>query len=100
MYQSISQHGFTEAFRLVRPNNFSYTGLLALFDYLEEYEDSTGEKIELDVIAVCCDFTEYENFEAFLLDYGTVDDFDDMDAVRDYTSVIETRGDNFIIQTF
>lgn len=48
-----------------RNEQFSYDGKRALFDYLEEYEESTGQEIELDVIALCCEYTEYESaFEA------------------------------------
>lgn len=38
-----------------RKDNFSYAGLSALFEYCE---DCLGEDWELDVIALCCDFTE------------------------------------------
>lgn len=39
-------------------NNFSRLGLIALFNYIEEIEEETGEQIELDIIALCCDFGE------------------------------------------
>lgn len=29
-----------------------------MFDYLEQYEADTGEEIKLDVIALCCEFSE------------------------------------------
>ena len=38
-----------------------YPGLHALFKYLSDYEDSTGEEIELDVIALCCDWGHYDS---------------------------------------
>ncbi len=43
--------------------NWSRTGAFALAEYLEEYEESTGEELELDVIALRCDFTEFESVE-------------------------------------
>lgn len=54
---------FRDYFHEIRPDNFSYQGLRILFDYLEEFEESTGEEVEFDVIAICCDFSEdsYEN---------------------------------------
>ena len=59
MKQSINLYQFREAFRLAeRKDQFTYEGLEVLFDYLEEYEDSTGEEIELDVIALCCEYSE------------------------------------------
>ena len=45
---------------------WSYNGSLALAEYLEEYEDSTGDEMELDTCAIRCDFSEY----ASLLDWA------------------------------
>lgn len=59
MKQTINVHDFREAFRQCgRQGQFSYAGLEVLFDYLEECEESTGEEIELDVIALCCEYAE------------------------------------------
>lgn len=58
MKKSINFHDFEQAFQKIRPDNFSYEGLLVLWDYLERYEDTTGIEIELDVIAFCCKYTE------------------------------------------
>jgi|TARA_R100000093_G_scaffold58867_1_gene30793 hypothetical protein len=50
-------------------DNFSYEGKKALFEYLQEYEQSTDEQIEFDYIALCVDYSEYDNlddlFEAY-----------------------------------
>ena len=54
MKQTINEYQFKEAFQSSRPNNFSYEGLTALYDYLEQYEEDTGQEIELDVIGLCC----------------------------------------------
>jgi len=43
MIQTITSHDFQDAFRKIRPDNFSYDGLKALFDYLEELEENTGK---------------------------------------------------------
>ncbi len=40
-----------------RYDQFGYEALHVLFDYLEEYENGTGEDIELDVVALCCDYS-------------------------------------------
>ncbi len=61
MKQSVSEYTFTEAFRKIRPDNFSYAGLKAMFDYFEQMEEDTGEEMELDVIAICCEWTEYDS---------------------------------------
>ena len=57
--QNIGFCQFCDAFRDAdRNENFSYQGKKALFDYLEEYSDSTGEPVELDVIALCVEYNE------------------------------------------
>jgi hypothetical protein len=58
MKTTVSVYDFHQAFKHLRPGNFSYEGLNILFSYFYEYEESTGEEMELDVIAICCDFTE------------------------------------------
>lgn len=59
MYQSINVYNFRDAFHnMGRGEQFSYEGLEVLFDGLEQYEADTGESVELDVIGLCCDFSE------------------------------------------
>ena len=60
MKQTINLYDFRTAFAQMRPENFSYDGLKVLFEYLEELELSSGEEMELDVIGICCDFSEIE----------------------------------------
>jgi hypothetical protein len=91
MYQSINLYEFREAFRTMdRMENFSHAGLKVLFDYLEDYEDSTGESVELDVIALCCDYDEEtvqgiaDAYSVDMLDtYGEPLDPEDDDAKRE-----------------
>lgn len=94
MKRTINVYEFRDAFRdMGRGNSFSYDGLGLLFDWFEEYEDSTGEEMELDVIAICCDWTESDAEEIMgdygltLEDLGLDDDADDddiQDALLDY----------------
>ena len=59
MKTTVSLYDFREAFRTMgRAEQFSYEGLEVLFDYLEQYEDDTGEELELDVVALCCEYCE------------------------------------------
>ena len=59
MKSNVTEYDFRRAFETIRPDNFSYQGLGAMYEWFESYEDDTGEEIELDVIAICCDFCEY-----------------------------------------
>lgn len=58
MKQTINAFDFRRAFNDHDRENFSYDGLNILFDYLEDLEQDCGEEYELDVIALCCEFTE------------------------------------------
>lgn len=97
LYQEISKTDFVDQFhKMDRSNNFSYEGLQALYGYFEELSDDIN--IEFDVIAICCDFTEYENLEEFNRDYGK--NFDDVEEIFDLTQVIMIDNEKFIIQNF
>jgi len=99
MIQTITKSEFTTAFhKMGRGNNFTYEGLSALYDYLEDYEDSTGEQIELDVIAICCEYSEYEDLAEFQGDYG--DDYQSIEEIEHATQVIMIDDDSFIIHVF
>jgi len=99
MIQTINEYQFTNAFhKMDRGNQFTHRGLLALFEYLEDYEDSTGEQIELDVIALCCEYNEYEDLAEFQEDYS--EDYESIEEIEQATTVIMIDDDAFIIQAF
>lgn len=55
IYQKITLHAFRDAFdRMGRGSQFTFDGLEVIFDYLASFDDD----VELDVIAICCDFAE------------------------------------------
>ena len=49
--------------------NWSRAGALALAEWLEEMEESTGEETTLDVMAIRCDFSEYGSLIDWASDY-------------------------------
>jgi len=101
MYTTITFCEFQDAFENHgRGNQFTYEGLKALYEYLGEYEDECGETIELDVIALCCEYSEYEDLDAFWEDYDK-EDYPTLEDIQDETCVIEIEGsDGFIILSF
>jgi len=78
----VSKSDFVDQFRVMdRLENFSYEARELLFDHLEEWEESSGEELELDVIAVCCDFAE-DTPGDIASNYGIdISDCDDEDEV-------------------
>ena len=70
MKQTVYLSDFRDAFhKMERSNQFSYQGLEWLFDHCQELERDLGEDYELDVIALCCDFTE-STYEDINRDYN------------------------------
>ena len=96
LYQEINQADFISAFKSIRPDNFSYEGLKSLYGYFEELSDD--QNIEFDVIAICCDFTEYDSLAEFNRDYGMK--LDEVEELWDLTQVIHIDNEKFIIQNF
>ena len=81
-----------------RGDQFSHEGLNALFDYLEELSEDTGVNIELDVIALCCEFTEYADLEKIKSQYSRTT-LESVDDLHDHTQVIDFET-GIIIQDF
>lgn len=99
MKQTINESQFHDAFiRMNRKENFSYEGRKALFEYLEQYEQDCGEEVEMDVIALCCEYTEYEDLKAFQADYG--EEYESIEDIEDKTTVIRIDDESFLIQQF
>jgi hypothetical protein len=95
IYETVNVHSFREAFKMMgRGNQFSYDGLEVLFDYLDDFEPD----VELDVIAICCDFEEV-TFE----DMRGTEDLDDdaseeeiLEYLESVTTVVGTTDDSVI----
>ena len=82
MFSTLGFSDFYDGFSS-RRENFSYDGLRVLFDYFENLEDDTGEKIEFDPIAICCEYSEF-TIEEFNQNYDT--EFDTLDEIQDYVN--------------
>lgn len=80
---------FEDYERVGENKNFSYEGLRALFQYLED--TTTKENpLNLDVIALCCDFNEYSDLEEYLNDYSNQhDEKDEEESDEDFKQRIE-----------
>lgn len=97
MKQTVSFHDFRHAFTSMgRDSQFSVDALELLYDFLTENEDSMGEEYTLDVIALCCDFSE-DTPEGIASMYG----FDlpercDYDSDSDWRMDCETLVENYL----
>lgn len=77
MKDTVYELDFINRMMDIRPDNFSYDGLIALFEYFEQLEEDSNIEIEFDPIAICCDFTEYDVLD-WLRQQFTDDEIDEV----------------------
>jgi len=94
----INEHAFVDAFMKFRPNQFTYEGLSALFEHLEQLEEDMGIEMELDVIGLCCDYCEYDSLKEFQDEYGK--EYETIEDIENETCVIPINEESFIIAVF
>jgi len=81
---TINESQFRDAFyRTDRKENFSYHALGVLFAYFEEYEEDSGEEIELDAIAICCEYEE-THYEDIIANHNELEEDATIEEVIDY----------------
>ena len=57
--QTVNFSSFCDMFtRMGRQDQFSYEAKHTLFEYLDNLSDDTGEDYELDIIELCCEYSE------------------------------------------
>ena len=85
-----------------------------MFDYFNNLSEECGKNIELDVVALCCDYSEYKDLEEYLRNYEhehkQTENENDKDfykrieeEINDKTTLIkfsDNLDDGFIIQNF
>lgn len=104
MIQTVNFNNFVDTFKSsdTYKYNFTYDGLRALFDYLEEYEESTDTKIEFDMVALCCDYTQENKISDIAEQYDECANMTRKEArewLEDRTTLIEFAG-GVIYQNF
>lgn len=103
MKTSVNFSDFVEAFRRYdRYDQFGHDALKIIFDYLEEYENDAGKEMELDVIAICCDYSVdspediAQNYSIAIAQNYSID-IEDLDEDELEDAVEEFLNDNTII---
>lgn len=93
---------FRDEFRQAgRQDQFSYEALNMLYEYFEDIDPD----MELDVIAICCDYSE-DDWADIADNYGIEyeNDTDGLDAVRDYlqenTTLVGETSSGFVYAAF
>lgn len=77
----------------------NYDACKAIAEYLESMAEDTGEAIELDIVAIRCDYSLMDDLADFNKQYGK--ECENLDDIRELTTVIEIEGQEaFVIQDF
>ena len=106
------------ATRMNRGNNFGYNGWRAIGEYLESLSDDLGEDLEVDIVAICCEYAMAESADdAFMqfshehgIDLPTMEEWQELDEeekletieefLQNESSVIICEDDLIIWQAF
>jgi hypothetical protein len=93
MKKTVTEGEFVDEFDVYnRPNNFSIEGRRALYQYLIEIEAGTGDEMDLDVIAICCTYSEYDSVLEAVENYsysGEKDPQHALEWLQERTEVVE-----------
>ena len=95
MKTTLTTNDIVNALRADEYAGWSHWEALALAEYFEEYEEETGEELELDTVAIRCEFSAYadlhnwaelcmteEELEVLIKDAETKEE--EEEAIRDY----------------
>lgn len=105
MYKVINKQEFIDAFDAYgRGDQFSYNGLCHLWDLLYEFTTDDNCAPEIDVIAICCEFTEL-SWDDVRSDYSDMLESDEdnaqlLDWLNDNTFVVYSDNDNVLFSAF
>jgi len=97
MIENVTQSEFIDRFKFSQDHkdNFSYSGLCALYDSIQDYEESTNEDTWFDMIAICCEFQEFTDITEFNNDYGmdckTLEDIQDETLTISFKDILNPR---------
>ena len=96
MKVSINNYEFVEMFENAgRGDNFSRLGRRKLAEYFEQLEEDLDTEIDIDVIAICCDYSEID-----IKDIEHETGCKNLDDLCDNTTVIEVDDETIIYQNF
>lgn len=114
MKKTINVNDLCNEFRVYNRDYYTYDGYEALLAYYDDIDPN----MELDIISICCQCTEYGKGAAYsisdmIADYGYLinDDIDDdiprddyieklVEALEEHTTVLALNNGNYIVFTF
>ena len=99
MKTTLNTYEITNALFNDKNADWSYNGAQALAEYLEQYEGDCGRELELDIVALRCELSEWDTLEGWGHSYFTNKEFkslfenlDEEDLDEAISQYIEDRG--------
>ena len=95
MKRNLSLSDVAEALLNDKSANWSVNGAYALAEVMEQYEEDSGKEFQLDVVALRCEWSEYESATEAAKDFGWDEGGGEEEALswlEDFTVVFEFDG--------
>lgn len=68
---TLNTNQIADMIRQDSPDSWSYNGAKALAEYMEEYEEESGEEVEFDAVEIRCGWSEYDSLIDFADDHSS-----------------------------
>jgi hypothetical protein len=110
--KEVSENEFISEFKGSQyKNNYTTKGLRALYSHLYDLSDDLVGDFHFDLVAIACDYDEYENIEEYLRNYNSNIERKDYENYLDYkhevleeieanTTLIKIDDNSFIVQLY
>ena len=69
MKKTLSTYEIAEHLMADDNANWSRSGAFALAEYLEELETDCGDECELDIVAIRCEFSQFDSLQDWVTEY-------------------------------
>lgn len=95
LYKELSCHEFIHVFHTheTRSAQFTDEALAALYAYILEIAEQEDEPFKLDVIAICCDWNEYDSEEEAVKETG----YDSWDSLEHNLSTVRVDNGHVLV---
>jgi len=82
--------------------NWTRDEAFALAEYYEQLEEDWGEPIDLDVVAIRCEWNKYSNMQEVRAAYSNcpADDDDALEWLYDHAQVIHVDSESLLVTQF
>ena len=102
MKTTVNKETFINAIINDNYNNLDRADVSVLWDWYEEFEEATGQEIELDVVAIRCDWSKdtIDNIlEAYIYrgEWMGLDDYDKLELLQEYTTVLQVPNSDKVL---